>query len=95
MISARLAAYRRFEQFLDTPWRQLTDADWVEVRRDFPDDFALLAAHIRDASAAALTPAHTAIFVDLLRCYPRSLRYYEGRAEDARRRKPQISVGVV
>ncbi len=81
MTSARLDA------FLDTPWRELTDADWAEVRSDFPDDFALLAARIRDASAAALTPAHTELYIDLMRCYPRSLRYYQGRSEEARRRR--------
>jgi hypothetical protein len=77
----------RMEELLDKPLRELTDADIRELAAEMPDEWAYLCVRIRDAVAEPRSPAHTALYLQLMRSYPCSRDVYRERAEDARWRR--------
>ena len=77
----------RAEELLDTPLLELSDADIRELATELPAEWAYLCARVRNAAAEQLTPASNAVYLDLVRRYPRTLDYYREHAEDARWRR--------
>jgi hypothetical protein len=84
----------RVDKLMDVPVDALTGEQLGAIVSELPDAMAYVMCQLKSGPGDPLTPESMARDLALIRRWPRSLEYYQQRADEARQRRTDLEARV-
>ena len=84
----------RVDRLMDIPVDALTGEQLGAIVSELPDSVAVVMCELKSRPGDPLTAESMARDLALIRRWPRSLEYYQQRADEARRRRAHLEARV-